>query len=204
MNAAETALFSARMSRESTQAYLVRLTLAFLNAWNDQRYEDILSADFLAPSYRMKRGFGKVEMKGNPAVDLTGLVEHHQNLAKDSPERHAHAVEAHAIMDKHHCSGQVFVNVELTGHPPGVTYAGVIVSDWWVQVPECATCYKHLESLLMVLMISQAVATRKMALCSPDLHARHWNSGTRSSRAETTVTTTHRSRQAIRYLSTPS
>lgn len=134
---AQSSLCSARRRKESTEAYLIRLTLNFLNAWNEQRYGDILSADFLPASYRMQRGFGQVEPEGNPPVDLKALVQHHQKLAEDSPERRAHAVEATAIMDKHHFAGQVFVNVELTGHPPGVMYAGVIVSEWWVLLFEC-------------------------------------------------------------------
>ncbi|KAF2160530.1 hypothetical protein M409DRAFT_28914 [Zasmidium cellare ATCC 36951] len=129
-NGTGSTLCSARHKKESTEAYLIRLTLNFLNAWNDQLYDEILSADFLAPAYQMQRGFGKVEVEGNPPVNIQGLVEHHQKLAADSPERHAHAVEASAVMDKYHLSGQIFVSVELTGHPPGVMYAGMIVSEW--------------------------------------------------------------------------
>ncbi|KAK4497710.1 hypothetical protein PRZ48_010363 [Zasmidium cellare] len=120
--------------RESTEAYLIRLTLNFLNAWNEQRYDEILAADFLAPAYQMQRGFGQVEVEGNPPVNIKGLVEHHQKLAAGSPQRHAHAIEASAVMDKHHYSAQVFVHVELTGHPPGVMYAGMIVSEWSVSI----------------------------------------------------------------------
>lgn len=129
-NEAGSPLCPARHKKESTEAYLIRLTLNFLNAWNDQLHDDMLSAEFLAPAYQMQRGFGKVEVEGNPPVNIQGLVQYHQKLAADSPERHAHAVEASAVMDKYHFSGQVFVNVELTGHPPGVTYAGMIVSEW--------------------------------------------------------------------------
>lgn len=135
LNGSDTGLpCSTRKKGESTENYLIRLTTNFLTALNDQRYEEVLSADFLAPAYHMKLEARQYKpqpgVAGNPPVDLKTLVRYHRELAGLNPDRQVRPLDSSAIMDKHHLSGQVFMNVELTGHPPGTLFTGVLVSEW--------------------------------------------------------------------------
>lgn len=110
---------------QETIEYLEKLTWSIMEARNRRDYEYLRSADFLGPSWTASLDYN---VKEPPRLEEH--IAEYEKMVEEYPEHRLRLLDASTSLDLEHRYASVYLNMELTGHPPGVVQTGIGVFDW--------------------------------------------------------------------------
>ena len=110
---------------QETIKYLERLSWSIMEARNNRNYDYIRQADFLAPSWTASLDYN---VKEPPRLE--DHIAEYQKMVEAYPEHNLRLLDASTSLDLEHRFAAVYLNLELTGHPPGVIQTGIGVFEW--------------------------------------------------------------------------
>ncbi|EME42469.1 hypothetical protein DOTSEDRAFT_73337 [Dothistroma septosporum NZE10] len=110
---------------QETIEYLEALTWSFMEAHNRRDVEFMRRADFLSPSWTAALEHNKPK----PSY-LEEHIQEHYRLVELFPDRICRWLDASTSLDLEHGLATVYINMELTGSPPGVVHTGIVLYEW--------------------------------------------------------------------------